>query len=158
MPGHLFEGNRVSEGTTRRGTDTPVHHPEKPAGSTLSSTRGLRLPEQLERQTELHSSDKTRHDCPVPTLQGPCSRSQNWRGSLRFLPQLVMRPSSIAPNPVEFREAPPNSTVTLTSQRHAEKLPEVTGTSRWNPGFPAATQERPRESFFNTSSGPIPLP
>ena len=32
---------------------------------------------------------------------------------------------SIAPNPVEFREAPPNSTVTLTSQRHAEKLPEV---------------------------------
>ena len=30
--------------------------------------------------------------------------------------QLVMRPSSIAPNPVQFREAPPNSTVTLTSQ------------------------------------------
>ena len=80
------------------------------------------------------------------------------RGTLRFLPQLVMRPSSIAPNPVEFREALPNSTVTLTSQRHTEKLPEVTGTSRWNPGFPAATQERPRESFFNTSSGPIPLP
>ena len=36
-----------------------------------------------------------------------------------------MRPSSIAPNPEEFREAPPNSTVTLTSQRHAEKLPEI---------------------------------
>ena len=80
------------------------------------------------------------------------------RGTLWFLPQLVMRPSSIAPNPVEFREAPPNSTVTLTSQRHAEKLPEVTGTSRWNPGFPAATQERPRESVFKTFSGPIPLP
>ena len=31
-----------------------------------------------------------------------------------------MRPSSIAPNPVEFREAPPNSTVTLTSQRTLE--------------------------------------
>ena len=77
---------------------------------------------------------------------------------MSFLPPLEMRPSSIAPNPVEFREAPPNSTVTLTSQRHAEKLPEVTGTSRWNPGFPAATQERPRESFFNTFSGPIPLP
>ena len=27
MPGHLFEGNPVSEGTTRRGTDTPVHRP-----------------------------------------------------------------------------------------------------------------------------------
>ena len=61
--------------------------------------------------------------------------------SSSLMPQLVMRPSSIAPNPVEFREAPPNSTVTLTSQRHAEKRPEVTGTSRWNPGFPAATQE-----------------
>ena len=32
---------------------------------------------------------------------------QNWRGSLRFLPPLEMRPSSIATNPVEFREAPP---------------------------------------------------
>ena len=37
-----------------------------------------------------------------------------------WLPQLVMRSSSIAPNPVEFREAPPNSTVPLTSQRHPE--------------------------------------
>ena len=51
---------------------------------------------------------------------------QNRRGTLRFPPQLEMRPSFIAPNPVEFREAPPNSTVTLTSQRHAENLPEVT--------------------------------
>ena len=97
----------MDESTTRRGTDTPVHHPEKPAGSTHSSTRGLRLPEQLERQPEFHSSDKTRHDSPVPTLQGPCSRSQNWRGSLRFLPPLEMSPSSIATNPAESREAPP---------------------------------------------------
>ena len=37
---------------------------------------------------------------------------------------------------VEFQEAPPNSTVTLTSHRHAEKLPEVTGTSRWPPRAP----------------------
>ena len=109
MPGHLFEGNPVDEGTTRRGTDTPVHRPEKPAGSTHSSTRGLRPPEQLERQEEFHSSDKTRPDSPVPTLHGPCDRSQKWRGSLRFLPPLEMRPSSVAPNPVESREAPPSS-------------------------------------------------
>ena len=32
-----------------------------------------------------------------------------------------------------------------------EKLPEVTGTSQGNPGFPAATLERHRESFFNPS-------
>ena len=43
MPGHLFEGNPVREGTTRRGTANPVHHPEKPAESTHSSTRGLTL-------------------------------------------------------------------------------------------------------------------
>ena len=47
---------------------------------------------------------------------------------MRFLPPLEMRLSSIAPNPVESREGPPNSTVPLTSQRHPEKLHEVTGT------------------------------
>ena len=31
-------------GTTRRGTATPVHRPQRPAGSTHSSTRGLRPP------------------------------------------------------------------------------------------------------------------
>ena len=67
-----------------------------------------------------------------------------------FQTQLEMRPSSIAPTPVESREAPPNSTVSLTSHRHHEKLPEVTVTSGGNPGFPAATQERPRDSPFNT--------
>ena len=107
MPGYLFEGNPVDEGTTRRGTDTPVHHPEKPAGSTHSSTRGMRLPEQLKRQPQFYSSDKTRHDSPVPTLQGPCSRSQNRRGSLRCLPPIEKRPSSIALNPAESREALP---------------------------------------------------
>ena len=43
-PGPLFEGNPVGEGTTRRGTDTPVHRPQRPAGSTHSSTRGLSPP------------------------------------------------------------------------------------------------------------------
>ena len=47
--GHLFEGNPVGDGTTRRGTDTPVHCPETRVGSTHSLKRGLRPPEQLER-------------------------------------------------------------------------------------------------------------
>ena len=34
MPGHLFEGNPVDEGTTRRDTDIPMHRLEKPADST----------------------------------------------------------------------------------------------------------------------------
>ena len=80
------------------------------------------------------------------------------QGILRFLPQLEMSPSSIAPNPEESREAPPNTTVSLISQSHPEKLPEVTRKSRGNPAFLAATQERPRISFFNASCGPNSLP
>ena len=106
MPGHLFEGNPVGEGTKRRGTDTPMHLLETPAGSTHSSTRGLKPTERLKRQAEFHYSDKTRPDSPVPTLQGPCGRSQKWRGSLRFLPPIEMRPSFISSNLVESREAP----------------------------------------------------
>ena len=34
--------------------------------------------------------------------------------------------SSIAPNPMVSRETPANSTVSLISQKHPEKLPEVT--------------------------------
>ena len=69
MPGHLFEGNPVGEGTKRRGTDTPMHLLETPAGSTHSSTRGLRPPEQLERQEESHPREKTRPDSPVLTCR-----------------------------------------------------------------------------------------
>ena len=43
----------VGEGTTRRGTATPVHRPQRPAGSTHSSTSCLRPPEQLERPAGL---------------------------------------------------------------------------------------------------------
>ena len=75
---------------------------------------------------------------------------QNSRGTLRFLPPLKMRPCSVAPNPVEAREDPPKSTIFLTSHRHPETLPEVTVTSQGNPGFPSTTQERPRDSPFNT--------
>ena len=106
-PGPLFEGNPLGEGTTRRGTDTPVHRPERPAGSTHSSTRGLRPPEQLERRAGFPSSDKTSPDSPVPTQQGPCSRSPKRRESLRFLPPLEVRPSSVAPDPAVSRGAPP---------------------------------------------------
>ena len=113
MPGHLFEGNPVGEGTTRRGTDTPVHRPGYPAVSTHSSTRCLRHPEQFERQADFPSSDKTRPVSPVPTLQGPCGRSSKRRGSLRFLPPLEVRPSSFATSPAESRKAPP------TPQNHS---------------------------------------
>ena len=41
----------------------------------------------------------------------PCNPNQKWRGTLRFLPQLKMRPSSIAPKPLESREVPPTHSV-----------------------------------------------
>ena len=50
---------------------------------------------------------KTRCDSLVPTLQGPWDPSQKRRGSLRFLPPLEVRPSSVAPDPAESRGAPP---------------------------------------------------
>src|SRR5574341_422384 len=55
-------------------------------------------------------------------------------------------------------ERPLPPPVSLASQSHQEKPPEVTCTSRGNPGFPASTRERPGETFFNTSRGQIPLP
>ena len=78
---------------------------------------------------------KTRSDSPVPTLQRPCNLSQKWRGTLRFLLQVEMSPSYIPPNAEESREAPPNCTVSLTSQRHSEKLPEVAAQVKGTLGF-----------------------
>ena len=43
-PGPLFEGNPVGEGTKRRGTDTPMHLLETPAGSTLPALQVDSLP------------------------------------------------------------------------------------------------------------------
>ena len=78
---------------------------------------------------------------------------------MRFLPQLEIRPSSTAPNPVEFGAAPPNCTVSLTSLAPHERLPEIlvvprektpTGAAAracvvWKgfPAFPAHLRMRP---------------
>ena len=62
-------------------------------------------------------------------MQGPCDLSQKWRGTLRFLLQLEMSPSYIPPNAEESREAPPNCTVSLTSQRHSVFIFSVSNTS-----------------------------
>ena len=40
-------------------------------------------------------------------VQGPCGWSPKRRGSLRCLPPLEVRPSSVAPDPAESRGAPP---------------------------------------------------
>ena len=142
MPRNLFKDS-VDERTTRRGTDTPVHRPERTAGYSYSSTSACHPVNNSRGKRRSIPAHKTRPDSPLPTMQGCCDRNQKWIGTLKFLPPLEMRPSSISPNPVESREVLPNSTVSLTSQRHPENLTEVTVTSRGNPGILVATRERP---------------
>src|SRR5574337_950286 len=55
-------------------------------------------------------------------------------------------------------ERPLPPPVSLASQSHHEKPPEITCTRPGNPWFPASTRESPRETFFNMSRGQIPLP
>ena len=95
---------------------------------------------------------KTRPDSPVPTLKGPCDPRQiQPQGSQERNPEV---PASTRDDTLfhctkarESLEAPPNSTVSLTSQNHPEKLPEVTCTSRGNPGF----QLRPKKDVVSPS-------
>ena len=71
------------------------------------------------------------------------SRQEYWSGqpfpSPGDLPDPEIEPGSpkslqmVTAATEESREAPPNCTVSLTSQRHSEKLPEVAGTSQGNP-------------------------
>ena len=136
------EGALTPPCTARKNPQIP-HTARQVACHPLNNSRG-------KRSSIPHP--KKRPDSPVPTLQGPCNRSQKWRGSLRFLPPLEMRPSSVAPNPVESREAPSNSTVSMTSQRHPEKLPEVAGRSRGNPGFPAKPEKDLEKDLESPSS------
>src|SRR5574337_994683 len=143
--------------STRRGSFSE-HRSEKTPGSKYSSTSGLSPRGHLERQAEFHASTQDEALLSCPQSAGTRRSDSEIRGTLRFLPPLELRPSSNAPNPVESREVPPPPPVSLTSQSHHEKPPEVTCTSRGKPGFPASTRERPRETFFNTSRGQVPLP
>ena len=63
---------------------------------------------------------RSRLDSLFEMAYTPQNTRQNRRGTLRFSPQLEMRSSSIPLTPVESLEAPPNSRVFLTSQRHQE--------------------------------------
>ena len=78
---------------------------------------------------------KSRPDSLFETAYTPRDPRQNKRGTLRFPSQQEMRPSSIAPTPVESREAPPNSTVFMISHRHYKKFAEVTVIHEGSQGF-----------------------
>ena len=117
----------------------PVTNPKRAPGAKFNSPGGLN---PFDNSRGKQSSMPTHTSIPdslfetAYTSQEPC---QNRRGNLSLPPQLEMRPSSIELTPVDSRETHPKSTVFLTTLRQHEKLPEVTVTSRGNPGFPAST-------------------
>ena len=156
MPGQLFEDNPFDEGTTRRGTDTPGYRPEKPAGTTHSSRSDLSPVNNWRGKQSSIPPLKTRPDSPVRTLQRNCDPSQIWpRGSQERKHEFpastrdealfhCTKPSGVPRDPSQLHSIPDFSEAPLD-------LPEITGTSRGNQGFPAPTRKRPRESFFNAS-------
>ena len=81
LHGPLFEGNPVGEGTTLRGTATPVHRLQRPTGSTHSSTRGLRpgLPvhHQLPEFTQTHVHRVSHAIQPSHPLSSPSPPAPN---------------------------------------------------------------------------------
>ena len=68
--------SRKPQRQSRRGSDTPVHRPEKPASSTYKSTSGLSPVSNARVKRSSIPPHKTRPDSPVPTLQGLCDPSQ----------------------------------------------------------------------------------
>ena len=76
----------------------------------------------------LASSEASNRAKWTGTIRVSTSDRKPRRGNMRFLPPLEMRPSSIAPNPVESREAPPNSTVRSEERRVGKEC-----RSRWSP-------------------------
>src|SRR5574340_524133 len=94
--------------STRRGSFSGARS-EKTQGSKYSSTSGLSPRGHLERQAEFRASNQDSSWLSCPQSAGTLRSESEIRGTLSFLPQLEMRPSSNAPNPVESREAPPTS-------------------------------------------------
>ena len=141
-PGPLFEGNPVGEGTTRRGTDTPVHHPERPAGSTHSSTRGLKTPDNS--RGKQGSLPQTRRGM---TLLSQLCRDLAVGAETERKPEVPASPRGealfLCDKPSGVPKGLANSTGSLTYQRHHGKFPQVPGRSLGKRGFPATTTERP---------------
>ena len=151
IPLHRFECQPKINSQHEQSSDAPVANLKRAPGPKFTSPGGLNPLDNSRGKQSSMPPHKSRPDSLFETAYTPRDPRQNRRETPRFLPQLEMRPSSIAQIPLESPEATPNSTVFLTSHRHHEKLPEVAVTSRGSPGFPAATRERPRDSPFNES-------
>ena len=65
MPGNLFEGNPVDEGTTRRSSDALVVNKKGAPGHKFNSAGGLKPLRQLERKAEFQAFTQVETYLPV---------------------------------------------------------------------------------------------
>ena len=111
-PPHICDQATCDQGVVDNSETQPAFSPSNPTAHTDTSS-----------QKHTHSPVTA----PSGTPQGSPDHGRGTAGVARD-PEGI--DSSIAPYPVESREAPPISTVSLTSPRHSEKLLEATGKSR----------------------------
>src|SRR5574337_1135061 len=95
--------------STRRGSDSPVHRPEKTPRFQIQHDKWPLSPATPREASGVPCLNPRRGLTLLSQSAGTLRSESEIRGTLRFLPQLEMRPSSNAPSPVESREAPPTS-------------------------------------------------
>src|SRR5574342_47374 len=120
--------------STRRGSFS-VHRSEKTPGPKYSSTSGLSPRGHHERQAEFHASTQDEALLSCPQSAGTLRSESEIRGTLRFLPQLEMRPSSNAPMPT-----------TLDNLKEA-----FAGESQANQKYRAFAKKAERDGFPNVA-------
>ena len=134
-----------------QGALTPqLHPPEKATGSKYNSARGLTPHSQLEREVELHAS--TQDEACLP-----CSNSTE---TLKLMSEMERNPEVPASTrdealfipavtEEEFRGAPCNSKVDLTSLRKHEWVSQVPTQLESNPELPTITPQKTRNSLLH---------
>src|SRR5574337_161527 len=95
--------------STRRGSDSLVHRPEKTPRFQIPLDKWPLSPGTPREASGVPCLNPRRGLTLLLQSAGTLGSESEIRGTLSFLPQLEMRPSSNAPNPVEFRESPPTS-------------------------------------------------
>src|SRR5574341_1184194 len=95
--------------STRRGSDSPVPRPEKTPRFQIQLDKWPLSPGTPREASGVPCLNPRRGLILLSPVCRDLRSESEIRGTLSFLPQLEMRPSSNAPNPVESREAPPTS-------------------------------------------------
>src|SRR5574341_746492 len=95
--------------STRRGSDSPVHRPENTPRFQIQLDKWPLSPWTPREASGVPCLNPGGRLTLLSQVCRDLRSESEIRGTLMFLPQLEMRPSSNQPNPVESREAPPTS-------------------------------------------------